>query len=96
MEAPSQGETSRLWNVLNGARIFRSERGVLNDGERAMTSRGGARIFQTSRRRILGKIVIPMTEMESEHRAGPLDMVTVSGLHVVGKLLFPEGTRVHL
>ena len=27
---------------------------------------------------------------------GLLDMVTVSGLHVVGKLLFPEGTRVHL
>ena len=27
---------------------------------------------------------------------GPLDMVTVSVLHIVGKLLFPEGTRVHL
>ena len=27
---------------------------------------------------------------------GPLNMVTVLGLHVVGKLLFPEGTRVHL
>ena len=28
----------------------------------------------------LEKIVIPMKEMDSEHRAGPLDMVTVSGL----------------
>jgi len=27
---------------------------------------------------------------------GPLDIVTVLGLHVAGKLLFPEGNRAHL